>query len=138
VALLEVNLRPGERDLRWFGVVVLLFCAVLAAIAWRGFGSLAVASVLAAAGVLLSGLYYLVPPLRRLLYVGWMRAVFPIGWVLSHALMGIIYFGVLTPIGLLLKVAGRDPLRLKAAPEATTWWVEKPASDDPDRYFRQF
>lgn len=45
-------------------------------------------------------------------------------------LSGIFYFGVLTPLGLVLRLAGRDPLRLRRDPAAPSYWIARaPASD---------
>ena len=49
-----------------------------------------------------------------------------------------IYYLVLTPVGLLLRIRGYDPLNRKFQPRADTYWVERETSVDTDRYFRQF
>jgi hypothetical protein len=41
--------------------------------------------------------------------------------------MALMFFGVMTPIGLLMRVLGKDPLRLKKQPAAGSYWV--PRSD---------
>ena len=83
-------------------------------------------------------LYYAVPPLRRPLYVGFMVAVFPIAWVVSNAILAATYYLVLTPIGLMMRLAGRDPMRRTLLPGATTYWQERRAGGDAARYFKQF
>lgn len=50
-----------------------------------------------------------------------------------------IYFGVVTPIGLLGRAFGKDPLRLTRAPAAKTYWiVREPPGPAPDSLTRQF
>ena len=138
MALLEVKLRPSARDLRWFGLIMLLFFGFLATVIWWGSGGARVPVVLVAVGAALCGVYYLLPPLRRLFYVGWMRAAYPIGWVVSHALVGLIYFGILTPAGWALRLSGREPMHRKFLRNAQTYWVERRSGEEPARYFRQF
>ena len=41
---------------------------------------------------------WLRPDWARPLYVGWLYAVFPIGWTISHLILAVIYFLILTPI----------------------------------------
>ena len=94
-------------------------------------------SAIMASGAVLCVAYYAVAPLRLPMYLGWMRLVFPIGWVVSHLLFGVIYFLVLTPIGLTLRLIGHDPLRRHRPPSAVSYWTEHPVADQ-DRYFRQF
>ncbi|MBM3969987.1 MAG: hypothetical protein FJ302_09005 [Planctomycetes bacterium] len=86
------------------------------------------------------GLVGLVAPQAiRWVYVGWMVAAFPIGWVVSHLLLAAIFFGVIMPIGLILRALGRDPMRKSSDRSAATYWIARPTEPtDSQRYFRQF
>ena len=138
MALLEFNTRPTDRQLRQFvGLVLPAAALVAAAVAgWRldQWGAAAGMLVLAAL-VALAGLVR--PALARPLFLGWMYASYPIGWVLGHVLIGAVFFLVVTPIGGLMRVAGRDPLRRKFEPARSSYWERRTASDRT-RYFRQF
>ena len=81
---------------------------------------------------------YAVPPLRRPLYLGWMYVAFPIGWVISHVVLAIVYYLVFTGTGLVMRLLGRDPLQRRFEPDAQTYWVEHRPGEDLARYFRQF
>ena len=96
-----------------------------------------IAAALLSVGAALTALYYAFPPFRRPLYFTWMRLVSPIGWVVSNAALGLIYFGIVTPLGLAMRGLRRDPLRLRRRPDAASHWVARARSDDPARYFRQ-
>jgi hypothetical protein len=74
----------------------------------------------------------------RAIYRGWMFAALPIGWTFSHVILGIVYFGVLTPIGLLLRAMGKDPMNRRPDPSAQTYWIPHRQERDLKRYFRQF
>ena len=89
-------------------------------------------------GAGLTALYFAVPPLRRPLFLGWIYATFPIGWTISHLLMAVIYYGVLTPIGLVLRLCGKDPVEKEIDSGRSSYWVEHPTKTDASRYFRQF
>lgn len=69
---------------------------------------------------------------------GWMRAAEPIGWTFSHLVLALVYYGVLTPIGLLMRLFGRDPLHRRLDRQGASYWVERKAERDPGRAFRQF
>ena len=71
--------------------------------------------------------------LRRL-YVGLSLATYPIGLVVSSAVLLVIYYAVLTPLGLILRVCGHDPLQRRPA---ATYWHKRPAPRDAASYFRQ-
>lgn len=78
------------------------------------------------------------PAFARRLYAGWMHAAVPIGWTVSHILMGLIYYAVLTPIGLALRMKGHDPLDTRPSRDRATFWADRAPAPTLDRYFRQF
>jgi hypothetical protein len=49
-----------------------------------------------------------------------------------------MFYGLFTPIGLLFRLIGRDPLHRTRRAELETYWSPKPSADDPRRYFKQF
>ena len=88
---------------------------------------------------LLSGLFSVVAPAaNRFLYVGLMVVAFPIGFVLSYVFMGLIFFVILTPIGLFFRLIGRDPLRRRFDRKAVTYYVPHRETAGVERYFRQY
>jgi hypothetical protein len=78
------------------------------------------------------------PHALRPLFVAWMVAAFPVGWLMSHVLIGIVYYGVVTPIGLILRLRGRDSLQLRSKTEAPSFWIVRQGARDAASYFRQF
>ena len=78
------------------------------------------------------------PGLMRVVYVVWMAAVFPIGWLVSHLLLAAIYYLVITPIGVMMRVCGYDPMQRRLDRQATTYWKPRQGTDDPKRYFKQY
>lgn len=55
----------------------------------------------------------------------WMRLAQALHAVTSPVVLGIVYFLVITPIGILLRAGGKDLLRLRAEPSAASYWVER-------------
>lgn len=124
-------------ELRWFGLILLaLFGLVGGLVLWR-LDALRVAAGLWGFGLALAVVYYSVPPLQRPLYHTWMRAVQPIGWLVSHALLAIVYYAMVTPLGLSMRLFGRDKLERGFDKEAATYWTEHDPGGDTARYFRQ-
>ena len=50
------------------------------------------------------------------IYVGWMVLAFPIGWTISQIMLLAMFFGLFTPIGLVFRLLGRDPLHRARRP----------------------
>ena len=56
-------------------------------------------------------------PLNKL----WMRFGFLLGMIVSPVVLGIIFFGLFTPIAMLMRLSGRDELRLNFTKKASHW-----------------
>ena len=96
--------------------------------------------VYAVAGVGVAGglLIFASPATGKSIYVTWMYAALPIGWTVSHAILAVVFYGVLTPIGLIMRATGRDSMNRKFDAAATTYWLPHKQQTDASRYFRQF
>jgi hypothetical protein len=147
MAAIELSLNPEARTLRQFGFLACGAFALLGALVlFRGglfgfdFGGAVRPVAVACFGIGgVSALLSLVAPrANRLLWVALALAAYPIGLVVSYALMGVLFFGVLTPVGLLFRLIGRDALRRRFEPEATTYWIERDGEVPLERYLRQF
>jgi hypothetical protein len=138
MALIEINKDPSRKELNWFGLIFALFFALVGTLLYWKFGAPRAAVILWWIAGALTVVYYAIPPLRRSVYLGWMYLAFPIGWVLSHVLLAIVYYLVFTPIGLIMRLLGRDPMRRRFEPERKSYWVEHRPGGAPSRYFRQF
>ena len=121
MALTQINLRPTSRELRQFGCIALAGFTLLGGwILWKGtlfgfnLGSAAptVGYVFWGLAALTALFSVLVPTANRPLYVALVLVTWPIGFVVSHVIMAVVFFGVITPVGLLFRVLGRDPTQL--------------------------
>jgi hypothetical protein len=135
MSLLQLNLKPSARDLRWFaGVGFPLFWSavgwmlfrhghvIIGAAVWIGAG------MLGAAGVAR-------PSVIRPVYFAMMRAAFPSGWVLSYLVLILAFFLILTPIGWLMRLF-HDPMQRSFERRLKSYWVPWESSDS-ESYFRQ-
>ena len=139
MAMIEIKTNPSRRELRWFGLLFAVFFGLVGALIAFKFRLMDAAYIVWGSAGIITTLYYVVPPVRRPLYVGWMYAAAPIGWVMSHVLLALVYYGLLTPIGLLRRALRPDRLCRRFQPDAPTYWVEhRPGARGATRYFRQF
>lgn len=136
--LMTIDRNPPAKLLRQFAGLLVAFAVVVAWVLHHKFerdtAALIVGAVLA-----LTGLVGLVrPAAMRPIWIGWMTLAFPIGFVIGHVLLGAVYFLVVTPIGLLMRAAGRDPMNRRFDPSASSYWIARTPRTDPRSYFRQF
>ena len=139
MALIDIKRDPSPREVRQFAVYWLFgFCLLLAAWSVYRFGSWTAVAVLVGCGLTSVTLGLLRPQWLRVVFLAWMWAAFPLGWIIAHVLMMGIYFLVVTPIGLAMRAVGRDPLSCKFDRGASSYWTERPPTSDPSSYFRQY
>jgi hypothetical protein len=68
-------------------------------------------------------------------YRAWMRFGLAMGWINSRVILGILFFGVLTPTALVLKLMGKDLLQLRIDPRAGSY--RKPSKSRPSADMEQ-
>ena len=77
----------------------------------------------------------LLAPLNR----AWTRFGLLLGAIVAPIVMGVIYFGLITPMALLARLLGKDFLRLKRDPAAATYWLQRQdPRPSPERLRDQF
>ncbi len=89
----------------------------------------ALAGAFAAAAWLRPGL---LEPLNR----AWFRLSLLLSRIVTPIVMGVLFFGLITPFGLLMRLKGGDPLRLKRNGDEATWWrAREEGENDMNRQF---
>lgn len=137
--MLQINWNPTRRELRQFGAIWLpLFLVIVGAVIYFKTSALSIPIALWSAAAVACLFALVAPSTMRPVYLGLTLAAFPIGWTISHVLMAIIFYGVVTPIGLVMRLCGRDPMQRKLDRDATSYWTPHAAETDTRRYFRQF
>lgn len=135
MSLVRFNRHPSPRELRQFAASALVFAAVAGGLAWRhGAREAATAAWALGSAVALAG--WSRPPVLRPLWLVALALAFPVGWVVSHLVLGGIYFLVLTPVGWILRVAGHDPLDRRRDPTRPTYWNPRGPPRPREDYFR--
>jgi hypothetical protein len=136
--MIEINKNPTKKELAWFGALALLFFGILGLSLLHKTHSLHLAMAIWCIAATMVVVYYAIPPLRKPVYVGWLYATYPIGWAISHILLAVAFFGVFSPVGLLMRLMGRDPLARQFDRSASSYWEPHDPGTDQDRYFRQY
>jgi hypothetical protein len=77
--------------------------------------------------VLLVGL--LRPRLLGPIYGGWMEISFVMGFFMTHLLLALMYYLIFTPVAVVMKLLGKDPLRLKHDRNAKSYWIKRPRKE---------
>lgn len=90
--------------------------------------------------ILFALISFTIPYILNPLNVIWTKLGFLLAKIGNPIFVGITFFTVIAPIGLLLRLLGKDLLSLKLQPEAQTYWVikKKHHSNERSGYEHQF
>ena len=138
--MIELNLKPSDSQLRSFGWIGLVAFPLIGALfhyvqgwipAWGFY-------VLIGLGLLCGLLAAVKESLLLPLFTVMTLLAYPIGLVVSTVLIGVIYYGLFTPVALVFKLTGRDPLHRKIERDAASYWVERKTQREPASYLRMY
>ena len=69
----------------------------------------------------------------------WMSLAVLMGWVMTRVILSVLFFLILTPFNLILRLSGKDLLDLKWEPKKESYWNPRPKTVvPPSEYERQF
>jgi zinc transporter ZupT len=139
MSLVDINWRPNHKELRNFAIAALIASAVISLLLYVLKG-LAIhwAAIIFAAGFIIFLSSLVSTKITRIIYLGLILVTFPIGYVVSFILLSSFYFLLLTPLGLLFRLIGRDPLCRKFDSNVKSYWLIRKSPKNLDRYFHQF
>lgn len=81
----------------------------------------------------------LFPRVLHPLNVAWMRLGLLLNRIVSPVVMGIMFFGVLTPVAVLMRLRGRDELRRRFDPALQSYWIDRdPPGPEGSSFPRQY
>lgn len=70
----------------------------------------------------------LLPRTLKWVYVAWMTVALLMGAVVSTILLTVLFYVVVTPIGLVARMVGKDFLSQKLDPAAASYWIRRDVS----------
>lgn len=110
------------KDLRSFGLLVgAVFCVIgIWPLVFRGEP---MREWVVGGGGLLVLLGGVAPQLLRPLHTGWMWIGHVLGWINTRILLSIVFYGLITPIGLIFRLMGKNTVRQAFSESSTTYRV---------------
>jgi hypothetical protein len=131
----DIPRNPDSRTLRQFAFIWIIFFGAIGGLQLYKGGTWGWPIIALALGAGVPGLIW--PKVLKPIFVTWMILAFPIGWLVSHVILGVVFYALFTPMGLALRLKGHNSLLLKK-PDADSFWVRRHQQRDPARYLKQF
>jgi hypothetical protein len=144
MTMIQINWRPGDRQLRQFGFLALV---ALPAAGWVILGrpwpaellpiQIGVLAGLAVLGSLAALAAAVRPQSLRVVFVGLSILALPIGLVVSEIMLLALYYLLFVPVGIGFRLIGRDALERRIDRSASSYWRPKAPPAGVEGYFRQ-
>jgi hypothetical protein len=123
---LELRKPPASKMLRQFAAAWMIFFAGIAF--WyglhRGNTKLGVCFAMLAVAVGVPGLIY--PRAIRPVFTLALAVSWPLGWMISHLILALVFGAVFIPLGLVFRLIGRDALLVRTDRRRESYWLSKP------------
>jgi hypothetical protein len=130
------KLDRSRRALRRFGFTVGLVILFLGGLLlWRNRGA---GWPLISIGTLLVLAAGLAPLALKWIHGPWMIAALALGWIVTRVLLTIVFFLVVTPIGLLQRLLGKRAIEVAFRADAASYWQARTTAPMPEDYEKQF
>jgi hypothetical protein len=131
------SIKSGRRELRKFGVTVGIALAVFGGIfLWRGKDFYPYVFYIAA-GFLFFGL--VLPVVLWPIQKAWMTLALLLGWLMTRVILTVLFYVIVTPIGLLARLFGKDFLDRKFSGQSESYWIPKDLDEKAEKdYESQF
>lgn len=136
--MIRIERNPSRNQLLVFGLLWLVFFCFFGTaswwkdgIQWKAVFFWAIALIIPVAGSIW-------PSVLRKVYVAASFITLPVGIIISSLVLIVIYYGVVTPIGLVLRICGYDPMERKFNRTVKTYWTARKPEVETERYFKQF
>ena len=122
------TLDTSKKAIRKFGLVIVVGLGVIGILISLKTHNLNVSKWLWGIGLLFLILSFILPTVLRPVYRIWMLLAYFIGGIVSRVILTVLFYVVLTPTGLVLRLFGKDILNQKFCENCNSYWVKKELS----------
>ena len=131
------HIKTGKKDLKSFGVTIgIILLLVAGFLFYREKESFQ--TFLYIAGFFI-GLALILPSMLKPIYIVWMTFAVILGWFMTRVILSLLFYVIITPIGLVLRIFGKDFLELKKQAIQGSYWNQRDSNLEKNQnYEKQF
>ena len=131
------HIKAGKKDLRSFGVMIgIIFLLIAGFLIYKDKESFQMLLYIAGSFI---GLGLLIPILLKPIYILWMAFAIILGWIMTRLILSLLFYVIITPIGVILKIIGKDSLELKKQSVKESYWNQRDKNLEKNQnYEKQF
>ena len=127
-----------KKQLRTFGITLALVLIIFGFIQFLK-GNIFIYKCLFGLAFVTLTTAFLIPIVIKPLYIGALYLSHALGWFNTRLILGILFYLIFTPIAMIFRIIGRDPLERKFDKNAPSYWkIRKATEFDKSNYERQY
>ena len=130
------EIKPTRKNIRNFGITIGLFLMILGGILfWKEIEDYIIVTFV--------GIVFIVyglglPIILKPIYLFWMIVSSILGWIMTRVVLSILFFTMITAIGLISKLFGKQFLDLKWDNSKKSYWDQRQGKPEKSSYENQF
>ena len=130
------NIRTKNKDIRGFGITIGIILLVVASLLfYYDKASYQTVAIIAGTFIILG---ITIPILLKPAYIVWMTFAVILGWIMTRVILSIVFYLIVTPIGLITRLLGEDFLALKRL-NSDSYWNNRDSNFEMNQnYEKQF
>ena len=130
------NIKSGKSDLRKFGITIGIILIIISAfLFWKEKESF---QIFFSIGAFLCIFGVVIPVILKPIYWIWMIFATILGWIMTRVILSILFYMILTPVGLILRIFGKQFIELKWITKNSTYWNYRSDKPEKGNYEKQF
>jgi hypothetical protein len=130
------NIPNSKKDIKSFGITIGIVLFIISGLLIY-YDNDAYQLIAIIASIFIS-LGFIFPVLLKPIYFVWMTFAAILGWIMTRFILSIVFYFILTPIGLLTRMLGEDFLALKKLPSDSYWNQRDSSKELSQNYEKQF
>ena len=130
------NIPYSKRDIRSFGITMGIILFIISGLLM--YYNKEIYQVIGIIALTFVGLGLILPAVLKPLYFVWMTFAAILGWVMTRVILSLVFYLIITPIGLLTRLIGEDFLALKKTDSDSYWNYRDSAEELNQDYEKQF
>ena len=113
------NIKTTKKDLKSFGIIFGIIFFIIAAYLFSKNNEIYTISIYS--GLFFAIIALIIPSFLKPIYIVWMVFGLLLGWLMTRIILGLLFYIIITPIAILVKILGKDFLDLKNVNKNSYW-----------------
>ena len=130
------NIPNSNKDIRSFGITIGIILFIISGLLM--YYNKEIYQVIGIIALTFIGLGLIIPVVLKPFYFVWMTFAAILGWIMTRVILSLVFYLIITPIGLLARLLGEDFLALKKTESDSHWNYRDSTKELNQDYEKQF